>query len=229
MQKGIFIFRAADLNGAASEVILKSATSQRVAEVRECTQDTIDAELERFIENGEYNKYSKTYILGIGFSTHIADKITTIIEEEGAKFIHRAHTRDALNLSKYMWSRVLLFDRNGNPISSAKKLYQELVDSEHKKYVRLSIFIDMVNASITGYVPLEDEEGKKIIEELYTLAGSPTVFEQRMTEKLRSNDAFFNEQDILDRLEVERKAREEEELKKAQMRERLKRPNRSLW
>ena len=128
-----------------------------------------------------------------------------------------------------MWSRVLLFDRNGNPISSAKKLYQELVDSEHKKYVRLSIFIDMVNASITGYVPLEDEEGKKIIEELYTLAGSPTVFEQRMTEKLRSNDAFFNEQDILDRLEVERKAREEEELKKAQMRERLKRPNRSLW
>ena len=88
----------------------------------------------------------------------------------------------------------------------------------------------MANAAITGYTPVEDEAGKSMLEELYSLAGSSDNFAKSMTEKIQSDDAFFNEADILAKIESERRALEEEEEKIRQMKEKLKRDrNKWLW
>lgn len=227
--KGIILFRSDDLNGAVSEVILDTITKKGVEEVVVCTPETIDRELKFFLDNEQYRKYSATYIVGSRFDKRLADRIDEIMMEEDVKFIYRDHHEESLDLSKYMWGRILLRDANGNPISSAKNLYREFVEKDHSKYIRLSLLIDMANAAITGHVPLEDEHGKAMIEELYSLAGSSSKFAKNMIEKIKSNDAFFNEVDILARIEAERKAKEEEEEMLRALKEKFKRKREFLW
>ena len=227
--KGIILFRSDDLNGAVSEVILDTITKKGVEDVVVCTPETIDRELKFFLDNERYRKYSATYIVGSRFDKRLADRIDEIMMEEDVKFIYRDHHEESLDLSKYMWGRILLRDANGNPISSAKNLYREFVEKDHSKYIRLSLLIDMANAAITGYVPLEDEHGKAMIEELYSLAGSSSKFAKNMIEKIKSNDAFFNEADILARIEAERKAKEEEEEMLRALKEKFKRKREFLW
>ena len=50
-----------------------------------------------------------------------------------------------------------------------------------------------------------------------------------MLEKIKSNDAFFNEADILARIEAERKAKEEEEEMLRALKEKFKRKREFLW
>ena len=227
--KGIILFRSDDLNGAVSEVILDTITKKGVEDVVVCTPETIDRELKFFLDNERYRKYSATYIVGSRFDKRLADRIDEIMMEEDVKFIYRDHHEESLDLSKYMWGRILLRDANGNPISSAKNLYREFVEKDHSKYIRLSLLIDMANAAITGYVPLEDEHGKAMIEELYSLAGSSSKFAKNMIEKIKSNDTFFNEADILARIEAERKSKEEEEEMLRALKEKFKRKREFLW
>ena len=68
-----------------------------------------------------------------------------------------------------------------------------------------------------------------MIEELYSLAGSSSEFAKNMIEKIKSNDAFFNEADILARIEAERKAKEEEEEMLRALKEKFKRKREFLW
>lgn len=228
--KGIILFRSDDLNGAISEVLLQTVIRKGIEKVVVCNSETIDKEIKLFLDTEQYRNYSTTYIIGLKFDKKLADRIESIMLEDEFNVVYRDHHEESLDLSKYMWGRILLRDAKGNPISSAKNLYREVVSSTHSKYIRLSILIDMANAAITGYTPLEDEAGKAMIEELYSLAGSSENFAKSMTEKIESNDAFFNEEDILARIEAERKAREEEEEKLRQLKEKLNRnKNKSLW
>lgn len=225
----IALFRLADMNGAIGEIILKTAVKSELTSVYECTLENMDSELQKFIDNQEYKNYDRVFIVGGNFTTKTADNIDIIMEEEPVKFIYRDHTWESNKLMKYKWSRVLLYDSKGNFISSSKNLYRELVPVNHPKHLRLTLLIDMANASITGYVPEEDVEGKKVIEEIYSLAGSASKFAQSMTEKILSNDAFFNEADILAKREAERKKIEEEEAEMLAMKEKLKRKRNSWW
>lgn len=227
--KGTILFRLNDLNGAVAEVILQTAVRQKIRRVVECTPETISGEIEKFLNEGEFRNYSKVYIIGSRFEKRLADRITDIMLEEEIEFVYRDHHRESLDLSKYLWGRVLLFDANSNPISSAKNLYRELVKQENPRYIRLSLLIDMANASITGYVPLEDEAGKAMIEELYNLAGSPSKFAESMIEKIMSDDAFFNEADIIAKIEAEKRAKEEAEEEMRVLKEKLRKRNTGWW
>lgn len=229
-RKGIILFRSDDLNGAISEVLLETVNRRGIEKVVVCTPESIDREIKFFLDNEQHRKYSKMYIVGLKFDKGLADRIEEIILEEEFDVVYRDHHEESLDLSKYMWGRILLRDAKGNPISSAKNLYREIVENTHSKYIRLSILIDMANASITGYVPSEDEAGKEMIEELYSLAGSSENFAKSMAQKIESDDAFFNEEDIIAKIEAERKAIEEEEEKLREMKEKLKRERRGfLW
>ena len=86
----------------------------------------------------------------------------------------------------------------------------------------------MVNASVTNSKPEEDIEGSKTIEKLYELAGSPENFVENMMKKITSNDAFFNEADILALIEAEKREREEREAKLAELRNRRKTAKRGI-
>lgn len=228
--KGIILFRSDDLNGATSEILLETITKKGIGRVIICNSETINQEIKLFLDSEEYRNYSTTYIVGLGFDKKLADRIETIMLEDELNVVYRDHHRESLDLSKYMWGRILLKDAKGNPISSAKNLFREIVDNTHPKHLRLSILIDMANAAITGYTPVEDEAGKSMLEELYSLAGSSDNFAKSMTKKIQSDDAFFNEADILAKIEAERRALEEEEEKIRQMKEKLKRDrNKWLW
>ena len=228
--KGIILFRSDDLNGAISEVILNSISRKGVEKVILCDSENIDEKIKLFLDVEDYRNYSTTYIVGLRFDKKLAERIEAIIAEDEFNVVYRDHHEESLDLSKYMWGRILLRDAKGNPISSAKNLYRELIENTHSKYIRLSILIDMANAAITGYTPEEDEAGKQMIEELYSLAGSSENFAKSMSAKIQSNDAFFNEEDILARIEAERKAREEEEAKLRELKEKLNRnKKKSLW
>lgn len=227
--KGIILFRSDDLNGAVSEVLLNTVNKHGVEKVVICTLENIDKEIRFFLDTEQYLKYSAVYIVGLKFDKLLAERITEIVAQEEVKFVYRDHHEESLDLSKYMWGRILLRDSLGNPISSAKNLYREFVDSSHPKYIRLSLLIDMANASITGYVPIDDKDGKEMIEELYSLSGSSENFAKSMIEKISSNDAFFNESDILARIEAEKRAAEEEEERLRQMKEKFKRKRDFLW
>ena len=67
-----------------------------------------------------------------------------------------------------------------------------------------------------------------MIEELYQLAGSSEKFAQNLIEKIMSEDAFFNEADIIAKIEAERRAREEEEEQRRALKEKFKRRNTGL-
>lgn len=227
--KEMILFRINDLNGAVAEVIIQTVTRGKISRVVECTPETISEEIEKFLNEGEFRKYSTVYIIGSRFEKKLADRITELMVEEDVEFVYRDHHRESLDLSKYLWGRVLLFDANSNPISSAKNLYRDIVSGQHPKYIRLSLLVDMANASITGYVPLEDEAGKAMIEELYKLAGSSSKFAESMIEKIMSNDAFFNEADIIAKIEAEKRAKEEAEEEMRAMKEKFKKRNTGLW
>lgn len=218
------LFRLDDMNGAIAEILLQTATRTKIQEVYVCTKETISLEIESFLNSGEYEKCSKIYIIGSRFEKKLADRIDEImVEYNDVQFIYRDHHEESLDLSKYMWGRILLFDANSNPISSSKNLFRDIVSKENPKYIRLSILVDMSNASITGYVPPEDEYNKAMIEELYELAGSSKKFAENMIEKILKDDAFFNEADILAKIEAEKRAMEEEEEQRRLMKEALKR------
>ena len=227
--KGIILFRSDDLNGAVAEVLLQTTAKKGIDKVVVCTPETIDQELKFYLDNEIYRKYSATYIVGTRFDKLLGDRITDLILEEELEFVYRDHHEDSLDLSKYMWGRILLYDAKGNPISSAKNLYREVVAPTHSKYIRLTILTDLANAAITGYIPEEDKAGKEVIEELYNLAGSSSEFAKSMTEKIKSDDAFFNEADILAKIEAERKAKEEEEEKLREIKEKLNKKKDFLW
>lgn len=217
------LFRLDDMNGAIAEILLQTSMRNKISEVFICTKESISSEIERFLNSEEYKKCSKVYIIGSRFEKSLADRITDIMLEEEVQFIYRDHHEESLDLSKYMWGRVLLFDSNSNPISSSKNLFRDLITRDNPRYIRLSLLVDMSNASITNYVPAEDEANKAMIEELYELAGSSKKFAESMIEKIMSDDAFFNEADILARIEAERKALEEEEEQRRLLKEELKR------
>lgn len=211
------LFRSGDLNGATAEVLLRTGTNAKINKVVECNRENIDEKLENFIDSGEYTKFKNIFIIGLGFSRKNADKIDKLISEEGIKVTYRDHHKESLDLSKYMWGRILIWDRYGNEISSCKNLFRELIDKNHPKYIRLSILIDLVNASVTSHKPEEDIEGSKTIEKLYEMSENTTKFVENMTKKIMSNDAFFNEEDILAVIEAERKEQEEREAKFAEL------------
>ena len=223
------LFRTDDMNGAIAEVVLKTVTARKfLHETVICEASQMSMELESFLTSGKYMNYSRVYIVGAGFDKNIAEKIDLIMQEEPIEFVYRDHHESSLDLSKYMWGRILLFDAYGNPISSSKNLFRDLVDRDNNRYIRLSLLVDMSNASITGYTPIEDEHNKKMIEELYQLAGSSEKFAQNLIEKIMSEDAFFNEADIIAKIEAERRAREEEEEQRRALKEKFKRRNTGL-
>lgn len=211
------LFRSGDLNGATAEVLLRTGTKAKVNKIVECNRENIDEKLEDFIDSGEFRKFKNIFIIGLGFSRKNADKIDKIILEDGVKVTYRDHHKESLELSKYMWGRILIWDRHGHEISSCKNLFRELVDRDNSKYIRLSILIDLVNASVTSHKPEEDIEGSKTIEKLFEMSGNATKFVENMTKKIMSNDAFFNEEDILAVIEAERKEQEEREAKLAEL------------
>ena len=127
-----------------------------------------------------------------------------------------------------MWTKILIWDRNGNEISSSKNIFREFIAKGHPRYIRLSILTDLVNACVTSHKPEEDIEGSKTIEKLYELAGNATEFAKSMTEKILSNDAFFNEADILAVIEQEKREAEEREAKLLELRSKRKNNNRGL-
>ena len=216
------LFRSEDLNGATAEILLRVGTRVKLNKVIECNRENIDEKLENFIDSGEYKNFKTIFIIGVGFSRKNADKIDQIVSEDGIKVVYRDHNKDSLNLSKYMWGRILIWDRNGNEISSSKNLFREIIERDNAKYIRLSILIDLVNASVTSHKPEEDIEGSKTIEMLYKMAGSATMFVENMTQKILSDDAFFNEADILSVIEAEKKEQEEREAKLAELKNRRK-------
>lgn len=222
------LFRTNDLNGATVEVLLRTGTRTRLNKVIECSVDNIDEQLELFIESGEYTNYKNIFIVGTPFSRKNADILDKIVAEEGIKVIYRDHHQESSHLHKYMWSKILIWDRNGNEISSSKNIFREFVGKGNSRYIRLSILTDLVNASVTSHKPEEDIEGSKTIEKLYELAGNATEFAKSMTEKILSNDAFFNEADILAVIEQEKREAEEREAKLLELRSRRKNNNRGL-
>lgn len=217
------LFRTGDLNGATAEILLRTGTRVRLNKVIECDRENIDTILENFIDSGEFRSFKNIFIIGTGFSRKNADLLDKIVSEEGIRVIYRDHHKESLDLSKYMWGRILIWDRDGNEISSSKNLFREFVDKTHIRYIRLSILVDLVNASVTSYKPEEDIEGSKTIEQLFSLAGNASKFVENMTEKLMSNDAFFNEADILAIIEQEKREQEEREAKLAELKSRRKR------
>lgn len=228
-KEGIILFRMNDLNGAIAEILLQVVTKNNVKKIVECTEETINSEIETYLNEEGFRSYKSTYIIGTSFDKKLADRITEIIEEEDVKFIYRDHHYESRELMKYFWGRVLLYDANSNPISSSKNLYREIVSPEHSKYIRLSILVDLSNAVITGYTPQEDEQGKDMIEELYRLAGSPSKFAESMINKIMNDDAFFNEADILAKIEEKRKEEERIEEERRLLKEKFKKRKAGLW
>lgn len=225
----IVLFRTNDMNGAVAEILLKTAGNRRLLnKVVICENDELNMNIESFLTSGEYRSYSKVYIVGARFDKRLADKIDELMQEEDIEFIYRDHHEESLDLSKYMWGRILLYDAKGNPISSSKNLFREMVEKDNPRYIRLSLLVDMTNAAITGYVPEEDKHNKEMIEELYELAGSSEKFAENLVEKILGDDAFFNEADILAKIEAERKAKEEEEEQLRALKEKFKRRNTGL-
>lgn len=222
------LFRSDDLNGATAEILLKTGTRVKLNKVIECNNENIDEKLEDFIDSGEYRNFKNMFIIGVGFSRKNADRIEQLISEEGIKVVYRDHHKESLDLSKYMWGRILIWDRNGNEISSSKNLFREFIERENPRYIRLSILIDLVNASVTSCKPEDDIEGSKTIEKLYEMSGNATNFVENMTQKILSNDAFFNEADILAVIEAEKKEQEEREAKLAELKNRRKTANRGI-
>lgn len=222
------LFRSGDLNGATAEVILRTGTRVKINKVVECNRENIDEKLENFIDSGEYRNFKNIFIIGVGFSRKNADKIDQIVSEEGIKVVYRDHHKESLDLSKYMWGRILIWDRNGNEISSSKNLFREFIEADNSKYIRLSILTDLVNASVTSHKPEEDIEGSETMEKLYEMAGNATNFVENMTKKILSNDAFFNEEDILAVIEAERKEQEEREAKLAELKNKRRASNRGI-
>lgn len=227
MQSDI-LFRTNDLNGATAEVMLKTGTRLKIKEVVECELDNLDEKLAKFIDNEEYRKFRTIVIIGTGFSRKTADKLDELVANEGISVIYRDHHKESLDLSKYMWGRILLWDRNGNEISSSKNFFREYVSKEHPRYIRLSILSDLVNASVTSHKPEEDIEGSKTIEQLFNQAGCASKFVESMTEKILNNDAFFNEADILEAIEAEKRAEAEREAELALLKSKKKRVDRGI-
>lgn len=222
------LFRTDDLNGATAEVLLRTGLRMKLKKVIECNKENVDEKLEDFIDSGDYRKYKNVFIIGTGFSRKNADKLDEIVSLEDIKIIYRDHHKDSLILSKYMWGRVLIWDRHGNEISSSKNLFREFVSKENPRYIRLSILIDLVNASVTSHKPEEDLEGSKTIEQLYEMAGDASKFAENMTQKIMSNDAFFNEEDILAVIEAKKKEEEEKEAQLAELKNKRKNTYRGL-
>lgn len=219
------LFRTGDLNGATAEILLRTATRLKLKKVIECTREDIDEKIENFLDSGEYGTCRNIVIVGTGFSRKNADRLDEMVAENEISVIYRDHHKESLDLSKYMWGRVLIWDRNGNEISSSKNFFREFVNPEHSKYIRLSILIDLVNASVTSHKPEEDIEGSKTIEQLYETAGTASKFVESMTEKIMNNDAFFNEADILEAIEAEKREEEAREAELALMRSQRKKNN----
>ena len=207
------LFRSDDLNGATAEILLRTGTRARLNKVVECNSSNIDKKLESFLTSEEYLDYKNIFIVGVTFSRENAELLDKIASENDIKVIYRDHHTESSHLHKYMWSRILIWDRNGNEISSSKNMFREFVGRSSQRYIRLSILVDLVNASITSYKPEEDIEGSKTIDKLYELAGSPSEFVNNMTEKIMSNDAFFNEADILALIEQEKREEAERQAK----------------
>ena len=128
------LFRSADLNGATAEILLRAGTRARINKVVECNRENIDEKLKDFIDSGEYRNFKNVFIIGVGFSRKNADKIDQLIAEEGIKVVYRDHHKESLDLSKYMWGRILIWDRNGNEISSSKNLFREFIERENPIY-----------------------------------------------------------------------------------------------
>jgi hypothetical protein len=230
MNKGIILFRTNDLNGAIAEVLLQTVSNtQKLSEVVVCEPSEMSGKLETYIDTGMMNKYSKVYIIGCGFDRRVAEKIDAMLEYEDISFVYRDHHRESLELSKYQWSRVLLLDFNENPISSSKNLYREIVQTNNTRYVRLTLLVDAANAVITGYTPVEDEHNKSLLEDIYNKFDSSVEFAKEMTQRMLNEEPFFNEAEILERLEAERKAKEEEEEVIRRAREEFKRRDRGAW
>jgi hypothetical protein len=230
MNKGIILFRTNDLNGAIAEVLLQTASSsQKLDKVVVCEASEMSSILDEYITSKEITKYNKVYIVGCGFDKKIAEKIEEILEYEDIVFVYRDHHRESLELSKYKWSRVLLFDYNEDAISSAKNIYREIIQTNNPRYVRLTILVDAANAIITGHTPLEDEYNKALLEDIYNKFESSSEFAKEMTQRMLDDEPFFNEAEILERLEAERKAKEEEEEALRKVREEYKRRDRGAW
>lgn len=222
------LFRADDLNGATAEVLLRTGTRLKLKKIVECNRNNIDEKLENFIESGEYRDYKNIFIVGTGFSRKNADILDEIVAQESINVVYRDHHKESLDLSKYMWGRILIWDRNENEISSSKNLFREFIPRDNSKYIRLSILVDLVNASVTSYKPEEDIEGSKKIEKLYELSGSPTKFVEDMTQKILNDDVFFNESDILALIEEEKREAEKREAELAELKNRRKNNNRGI-
>ena len=213
------LFRTDDLNGATSEILLRTGMKAKLKKVVECNKETIDEKLNSFLFSNEYLDYKNIIIVGTGFSRKNADRLDEIVANDGLRVIYRDHHKDSLDLSKYMWGRILIWDRNGNEISSSKNLFREFISTRNPKYIRLSILVDLVNASVTSHKPEEDIEGSKTIEKLFELSGSASKFVEDMSKKITDNDAFFNEADIIAAIEAEKRAEEERQAKIEEMRE----------
>lgn len=226
--KATILFRSDDLNGATAEILLRTGTRTRIVKVVECNSSTIDEKLENFLTSEEYMDYKNIVIVGVPFSRKNAELLDKIISEYDIKVIYRDHHEESSHLHKYMWSRILIWDRNGNEISSAKNIFREFVSKSNQRYIRLSILTDLVNASITSHKPEEDIEGSKTIDKLYELAGSPSKFVDNMTEKILSDDAFFNEADILAVIEQEKREEAERQAKIEELRNKRKNNNRGI-
>lgn len=100
------LFTHTDLDGVGAAILAKAVYGNNV-DIEYCEYDNINKKLENFINNEEYNKYSRIYIVDISFNEEIG-KLLDIINSKYTRILMVDHHPTAKWISKkYKWATIL--------------------------------------------------------------------------------------------------------------------------
>ncbi|MCC0726762.1 radical SAM protein [Clostridioides sp. ZZV14-6045] len=199
----VCLFKHTDMDGESSEIVL-GLNNINVLKSVGCDYSNVDKLVLDFINKKEYLNFDKTYIVDISVSNEVAKKIEEVVKE-GAKFKLIDHHKTALDLNKYFWAKVILFDRKGKPTCGTKLLFEDVFGPSDLYFKELRCFIELVQEwdtfSWTKTNNLEAVRLNDLFEEMGAID-----FRKSIIEKMTNNKELFSEEENI-KIDVKTKRR----------------------
>ncbi|MFJ1464397.1 radical SAM protein [Clostridioides difficile] len=199
----VCLFKHIDMDGESSEIVL-GLNNINVLKSVGCDYSNVDKLVLDFINKKEYLNFDMTYIVDISVSNEVAKKIDEVVKE-GAKFKLIDHHKTALDLNKYFWAKVILFDRKGKPTCGTKLLFEDVFGPSDLYFKELRYFVELVQEWDTfSWTKTNNLEAIRL-NDLFEEMGS-IDFIKSIIEKITNNKELFSEEENI-KIDLKTKSR----------------------
>jgi uncharacterized protein len=149
-----------DEDGLGSYFILTKVPKFKKIDVEYHNYNTIDKEIIRLFDSGDYKKYDKIIMTDLSIKEETAEYIDPIIKENKINFFIIDHHQTAEKINKYEWTWIAYKSHTGIKNSGTKMVYDYFSEFIPKEY---SVFLFNFVKYVTDYDTYKWKDDKNLI------------------------------------------------------------------